>query len=145
MNSASPASLPGSSGFVAVVDDDEQIAAALGTWLELSGLRPIRHASGEDLLQAVDEALCIADPQDPTRRLPLQCAVLDLNLAGMNGLELARQLRARQMTLPIVIITAMSREELERYGPPPPGVSLLKKPFDLDALEQALFRSSSAA
>jgi DNA-binding response OmpR family regulator len=60
-------------------------------------------------------------------------------LPGATGFELAKSLRHMALELPIAIITALRDEERTRYGNPPPGIRCLKKPFDLDALEDALF------
>lgn len=127
---------------IAIVDDDDQIAGALGMWFNLCG-RPTRvHTSAESLLRALrakDDALLHELGQAATPdALPLAGAVLDLNLGGMNGVALARELRELNPTLPIVIISALPKEELAPYGGLPKGVSFLRKPFDLDLLEEAL-------
>lgn len=129
---------------VTIVDDDEQIASALGSWFDLRGLYTTQHASGESLLLAlrnIDGTLLHdIDPSGLALSRPLAGAVLDLNLGGMNGIELAKRLRALHETLPIVIISALPREDLARYGDLPLGVKYLKKPFDLNRLEDALFQ-----
>jgi DNA-binding response OmpR family regulator len=66
-------------------------------------------------------------------------AVLDLNLPGITGIELARALRCLSPGLPLAIVTALNDDDRLRYGNPPSGIRCLKKPFDLDALEEALF------
>jgi len=66
-------------------------------------------------------------------------AVLDVNLPGVNGIDLAVMLRDMAPELPITIITALHDDERVRYGQPPLGIRCLRKPFDLDALEDALF------
>lgn len=129
-------------GIVAIVDDDPQISRALGMWLELHDLRATHHISAESLLHVIREEegkltlhIGVRDPLV----FPLVGAVLDLNLPGATGFDLARSLRELAPELPIAIITALRDEERIRYGQPPPGVCCLKKPFDIDALEDALF------
>ncbi|MBF0256360.1 MAG: response regulator [Gammaproteobacteria bacterium] len=129
-------------GMVAIVDDDPHISRALGSWLELNDLRATHHSSAESLLQAIHQAdgqlqlhLGVVNPLV----FPLVGAVLDLNLPGATGIELATRLRAMAPGLPLVIITALRDEERSSYGQPPPGIRILKKPFDLDDLENALF------
>jgi len=129
-------------GMVAIVDDDPHISRALGSWLELNSLRATHHTSAESLLQAVHAgagALTIHLGVDNPVVFPLVGAVLDLNLPGATGIELATRLRRMAPGLPLVIITALRDDERERYGQPPPGIRILKKPFDLDDLEDALF------
>jgi DNA-binding response OmpR family regulator len=129
-------------GIVAIVDDDPQISRALGMWLELHGLRATHHISAESLLQSVRQEngrLTLHIGVSNPLVFPLVGAVLDLNLPGATGFELAQSLRQLAPDLPIAIITALREEERLRYGSPPPGIRCLKKPFDLDALEDALF------
>lgn len=129
-------------GIVAIVDDDPQISQALGLWLDLHGLRAVHHISGESLLHSIhqdDGVLTLHFGTINPVVIPLVGAVLDLNLPGITGIELARALRHRSPVLPLVVITALHEEERVRYGVPPLGVRCLKKPFDLDALENALF------
>jgi FixJ family two-component response regulator len=123
---------------VAIVDDDEHISKALGQWFEFRGLHYVCYSSGESLLQTVHNfdgkcTLPVSDGIEVTSRLA--GAVLDLNLPGISGIELAFALRVLCPSLPLVIITALREEERLRFGGLPPDVHCLKKPFELDALE----------
>lgn len=129
-------------GIVAIVDDDPHIARALGMWLELYGLRATYHASGEALLLALRQEnghLTLRPELGDPAAFILAGAVLDLNLPGITGFELAQSLRRLDPALPMAIVTALRDDERARYGSPPAGIHCLKKPFDLDALEDALF------
>jgi DNA-binding response OmpR family regulator len=127
-------------GIVAIVDDDPQISHALGLWLELHGLRATHHMTGESLLHTLRSGLLPlhTDSSGPAE-FRLVGAVLDLNLPGITGIELACTLRGLSPQLPLAIVTALRDDERVRYGNPPSGIRCLKKPFDLDALEDALF------
>lgn len=127
---------------VAIVDDDLDISNALGMWLNLHTLHSAPHHSGESLLSSVQQedghlTICI-DKEIPVR-FQLVGAVLDLNLPGISGIELARILRNLDSDLPITIITALRGDELSHFGSLPEGIRCLEKPFDLDELENALF------
>ncbi len=127
---------------VAIVDDDPQISRALGAWLDLHTLRASHHISGESLLQAIrtqDGNVAIQIGVSNPVSFALVGAVLDLNLPGINGIELARTLHRMAPALPLVIVTALGHEDRSPYGQLPPGVCCLKKPFELDELELALF------
>lgn len=129
-------------GIVAIVDDDPHISRALAMWLALHGLGATEHTSAESLLREIHQAggrLRLTTGAGHPRALPLVGAVLDLNLSSANGFELAGSLLCLAPALPIVIVTALRAEERLRFGYPPPGVRYLKKPFDLAALEDALF------
>lgn len=111
---------------VVVVEDDADERVALGRVLRIGGYEVIGYASAEEFL---------ASP--PLRPL---CLLLDMQLAGMSGLELLRTLRADGSTLPVIVITAGDdarwREEAERLG----CTAYLRKPFQGRALV-ALIRS----
>ena len=129
-------------GVVAIVDDDPQVSRALGLWLDLLGLRAVHHISGESLLQSIHQdngVLTLHFGVTNPVVIPLVGAVLDLNLPGITGIELAKALRALSPTLPMTVITALREEERVRYGALPSSIRCLKKPFDLDDLEDALF------
>lgn len=65
---------------VYVVDDSKDAADSLATLLGLMGHHALPFYSGED-------ALACAQTEPP------HCVMLDINMAGMDGLELARRFR----------------------------------------------------
>jgi DNA-binding response OmpR family regulator len=93
-------------------------------------------------LQAIDltqgQLMLRGNASHPQARLVVG-AVLDLNLPGITGVALAKSLRQLAPTMPLAIITALRADERMRYGQVSEGIEILQKPFDLDALEAALF------
>lgn len=85
---------------VLLVEDDEGSRLAVSRLLARNGVHAIAVGSGEEALAR------IADPQ-------IDCMVLDLGLPGISGLEVLREIRARNAQLPIVIYSArdLSAEE----------------------------------
>jgi len=79
--------------YIAVVDDDENICRSFGRLLRAAGLQAITYDSAESFL---------AD----TRHPEFGCLVLDIELGGMSGLELAQRLVAAGDLTPIIFITA---------------------------------------
>ena len=77
---------------VRVVDDDASYARALGRLLAARGYLAKSYASGVELLADLDADSC-------------GCVVMDLNMPGMNGLELQRELARRGVRLPVVFLT----------------------------------------
>ncbi len=75
-------------------------------------------------------------------KLPVQFAVLDLNLPGISGVALAHRLREMAPALRMVIMTAAMAEERAYHGPHPEGVGCLIKPFRLAELEKVMFQST---
>jgi two-component system, OmpR family, response regulator QseB len=60
--------------------------------------------------------------------------VLDLNLPGRPGLDILRELRASNATMPVLILTAMDTVENRVKGLDSGADDYLVKPFDLDEL-----------
>lgn len=84
---------------ILVVDDEEDIAELIRYNLASEGYDVICTGSGE-------EAVRLAGSK------PLDLVILDLMLPGINGIDVARKLRADQKTrgIPIIMLTAKSEE-----------------------------------
>jgi FixJ family two-component response regulator len=79
--------------YVAVVDDDESVCRSFGRLLRAAGLQPVAYDSAESFL---------ADTKHPQ----FGCLVLDIQLGGISGIELAQRLVAVGEHTPIIFITA---------------------------------------
>ena len=126
---------------VVIVDDDPQISQALGQWVELKGLHALYFSCAECLLKSLAQGqtpLTVYGSTHGTPTWTLVAGILDLNLPGLSGMALAHVLRGLDAKLPLVVVTALREHERGSYGSLPPGVPCLQKPFDLDALENAL-------
>lgn len=105
---------------IAVIDDDLGVRAALCNLLDSAGHRHCSFDGGEDFLTST----C----------LPVAaCAIVDLNLPGMSGFELAEQLRNLRPDLPVLFISAQVTP-LQRQRATAMGMALLVKPVDADTL-----------
>ena len=93
--------------YVAVVDDDERVCQSFGRLLRAAGLHPVTYPSAEAFL---------ADRKQPR----FDCLVLDVQLGGMSGIELAKQLVGDGAPPPFIFITAhddpAARAEAEAAG-----------------------------
>jgi two-component system response regulator BaeR len=85
---------------VLIVEDDEAIASLLADYLHASGFTPELCADG---------ALALAQFQQGA---PCAAVLLDLNLPGLDGLQVCQQLR-QHSNVPILMVTARV-EELDR-------------------------------
>ena len=85
--------------YVAVVDDDENVCRSFGRLLRAAGMQPITYLSAEAFL---------ADANRPQ----FGCLVLDIQLGGMSGIELAQQLVAERRRIPVVFVTAHDDPEV---------------------------------
>jgi FixJ family two-component response regulator len=79
--------------YIGIVDDDESVCRSLSRFLRAAELQPITYRSAEAFL---------ADTKHPK----FDCLVLDIQLDGMSGLELSRQLVVGQDLTPVIFITA---------------------------------------
>jgi FixJ family two-component response regulator len=93
--------------YVAVVDDDESLCRSLSRLLRAAGIQPITYASAEAFR---------ADTKHPK----FDCLVLDIQLGGISGIELAQRLMAEGWHTPVIYITAHddpeTRAEAEAAG-----------------------------
>lgn len=124
-------------GVVAVIDDDASVMHSLLRWLDMLGIAGVGHPDADALLLSLAHG-----PRGwtvPTRADGaagrLCAAIVDLNLPGMNGFELAEHLLQGDPSLRVVVITAARWTEEALYREPPPGVSCLSKPFRLEEIE----------
>ena len=110
---------------VVVVDDDERIRRAIGRLLRSHG--HIVHVF--DSAEAYLAEECRAD-----------CAILDIELPNISGLELSKRLRANGRPMPVVFITA--HDELHILAAvQQTRRPLLKKPIDEQELLDAMARA----
>jgi FixJ family two-component response regulator len=109
---------------IAIVDDDQSFREALESLLTLIGFRTAVFASARNFLNS---------PQFPN----VSCAILDVSMPEMDGLELQRHLVATH-PIPVIFITdlrdAKTREQAAREG----AISFLNKPFSEETLINAL-------
>lgn len=113
---------------ILLVDDEESLRITLAANLELEGYEVVEAASG-------DEALRIAE------REPFDLVLSDIRMPGMNGVELFRALRASRPSVPCVLMSAFSLEELVASALAEGVFTLLPKPFDVGAALQVLTRA----
>jgi two-component system, OmpR family, response regulator len=101
---------------VLVVDDDAEIRALLGEYLERNGFRVSLAPDGREMRRALD-----ASRPD--------IVVLDVMLRGEDGLALCRDLRA-QSSLPVIMLTARVDEVDRIIGLEMGADDYLPKPFN---------------
>jgi FixJ family two-component response regulator len=110
-----------SSGLVAVIEDDESARAALGRVLQAGGFEPALFDSAEAFISSGLNAA-------------LFCLIVDVQLAGMSGLDLQMRLRSDGFKVPVVIITGNRvdaiRERAEQTG----CAAFFWKPFSAETI-----------
>jgi FixJ family two-component response regulator len=120
---------------VFVVDDDPSIREAVKSLISLAGLRVETFGTAQEFLRS-------ERPNLPG------CVVLDVELPGLSGLDLQRELTAHGIKLPIIFITGYGDIPMSVRAMKAGATEFLTKPFRdqdlLDAIQQALERDRAA-
>jgi CheY-like chemotaxis protein len=116
---------PASAGCVLLVEDDNEVAALVTEMLEQLGYCVTRAASAAAALGALSNGravdLVFSDIMMP---------------GGMNGVDLAREIRRRRNNLPILLTSGYA--EAAKESAAAEGVRVLPKPYRLDELAAAV-------
>lgn len=112
---------------IAIIDDSASVRRAVDSLLRSLGFSVLSFASAEEFLTA-------------SSRHDIACIVTDVEMPGMSGIELYELMRASRNTVPIIFITANSKQKVrERLGGNP---CVLCKPFEVtqlaDCIQQAI-------
>lgn len=117
---------------VFVVDDDAPFREAVSSLIRSVGLQVRCFQTAQEFLDS--EYLDVPG-----------CAVLDVRLPGLSGLDLQREVAARGITLPIIFITGYADVPMIVCAMKAGAMEFLTKPFRdqdlLDAIQQALERA----
>jgi FixJ family two-component response regulator len=120
--------LTASKPLIAIVDDDESVGRAIKRLVRSLGMNAETFTSGQKFLDLIE-----AMPS-----FHADCVVLDVQMAGLNGIEVQEQLVRTDDKLPIIFITAHddvgARERALAAG----AVAFLRKPFDDELLVKTL-------
>ena len=130
--SAAPERQPASpaSGAILLVEDDDAVATLLMDMLQQLGYEVVHRATGAAALEAVSNGRSI------------DVVLSDVMMAGgMNGIELARQLRQAKRHLPVVLMSGYADAAL--LDSHSAETRILAKPFNLNELASALRNARS--
>lgn len=120
---------------VFVIDDDSSMRAAIKRLAGAVGLAVQTFSSGEEFLN--------------TKLTDITgCVVTDVRMPGLSGLELQREISARDISFPIIFITGHGDIPMSVQAMKAGASEFLTKPFRdqdlLDAINQALARDGAA-
>ena len=110
---------------ISIVDDDALARDGIRELIESLGYRAVTFISAEHFLQSglIAETTCL---------------ITDLQMPGLNGLELHEALRSQGYQTPVILITAFPSEKHRMRAFDNGAVGFLSKPFDEDALIECL-------
>src|SRR5215813_4272934 len=121
----------GATPTVFVVDDDDDVRVSIAELLRSAGLQAESFATAREFLGR-------------ERGEGPACLVLDLQLPGMDGLDVQRELAASGNSMPIIFVTAHGDIPTTVKAMKSGAAEFLTKPFDdeqlLDLIHQALER-----
>jgi FixJ family two-component response regulator len=110
---------------IGVVDDDPSLRRSLRNLLMSVGFCVETFESAEAFLQSA-------------QRDEIGCVVLDVRMAGMNGVDLLKHLVADGSRIPVIMLTAHGDDETRRQSLEAGAVAFLEKPVRSPVLLEAV-------
>ena len=110
---------------VAIIDDDQSTRRALRRLILSLSYSPTDYASGDAFLESL--------PQSRPG-----CALLDLHMPGLNGLEVLLRMRSDGLEVPTIIITANATADMRGLCLKAGAAAYLTKPLDPALLAAAI-------
>jgi len=122
---------------IAIVDDDESVCRAVQRLIRSLAMDAETFGSGQQLLDFL-EAMPSFQPD---------CLILDVQMPGMNGIEIQDRLVMSGNTIPVIFITAHDELGVREKALAAGAVAFLRKPFDdellIKTLREALKRNAA--
>ena len=116
---------------VAIVDDDDSFRRAATSFIRSLGYAVLQFASAEAFLKS-------------GHLHDTHCVVSDVQMPGMNGLELQIKLIVEGPRLPIIFVTAFSEMRARAQALSAGAIGFLAKPFSDEELISCLNRALAA-
>jgi FixJ family two-component response regulator len=113
---------------ISVVDDDESIRRTTALLIQSFGFQPAVFDSPESFLKSGQLS-------------ETSCLIVDVQMPGMNGLQLQRCVAASGCNIPVIFVTAFDNHESRQQAMQAGAVAFLGKPFS----DELLFETIRAA
>jgi FixJ family two-component response regulator len=110
---------------ISLVDDDESIRRTTTLLIQSFGFQAAAFESAESLLKSgqLQETACL---------------IVDVQMPGMNGIQLQRHLAGSGYKIPIIFITAYDNKESRQQAMQAGAVAFLNKPFNDELLLETI-------
>lgn len=115
---------------VYIVDDDASVRGSVARLLASVDVRSRTFASAEAFLAEVGQTAN-------------GCLLVDIQLLGMSGQDLQTLLASRQWRMPVIAMSGSSDDRIEKIALRRGAIAFLRKPFDAQALIDAVARALS--
>ena len=109
------------SPLISIIDDDESMRCAVKSLVTSLGLNARTFASAEEFLRS-------------SQVEHTSCLITDLQMPGLNGVELQRMLLAQGHHIPIIFMTAFPEERMRTRAIEAGALGFLSKPFESQML-----------
>jgi FixJ family two-component response regulator len=130
-----PIDLKKSKPLIAIVDDDESVCRAIRRLLRSLAMNAQTFSSGQDFLDLL-HAMPSFEPD---------CLILDVQMQGINGLDVQERLTKAGKMIPVIFITAHDEVGVREKALAAGAVAFLRKPFNdellIKTMDQAMKQS----
>jgi FixJ family two-component response regulator len=120
---------------ISIVDDDEGVRVALGNLVRSLGYKSKAFGSAEEFLES-------------SHLSRTACIISDVQMPGMNGIELQSRIRALGCNTAVIFVTAYPDERIRARAFEGGAAGFLEKPFEggaiIGLIERALHRYRQA-
>jgi FixJ family two-component response regulator len=120
-----PSTINAKRPLVFIVDDDVSVRESLEHLIITAGWEPVIFDSAERFLERAG----VGGPS---------CLILDVNMPGLNGLDLQREMARDGSDVPIIFVTGYDDVPMTTRAMKAGAVEFLTKPIDTRALLQAV-------
>jgi len=111
---------------ILVAEDDPEMLGAVAEALARQNYDVVRAANGAELVEQL------------ANHGPFDLIVADVSMPWMDGLKALSSMRAAGLATPVIVMTALSEQQLPSQVRALSPAVLLRKPFELDELEAAV-------
>lgn len=113
---------------IAIIDDDESVCRAMKRLVRALGMEGDTFTSGQEFIDRIET----------TPSFQPDCVVLDVQMPGMNGLQVQAWLASSANPLPVIFITAHDDAGVRDRALAAGAVAFLRKPFNDELLIKTL-------
>jgi two-component system, LuxR family, response regulator FixJ len=113
---------------VHIVDDDQALRDSLAVLLRVRGVEATTYDRAETFLAALPS-------------IQGGCALLDVNMPGMSGLELLGKIRSEGSSIPCIVMTGFGEISIAVKAMKAGAVDFLEKPFEDDILFESVLHA----
>lgn len=117
---------------ICLIEDDPDVLAAMTNYLTGAGLRVRGVTTANEFLKLWE---WVPD---------IDCIITDVRLPGMDGIALLREIRTRNRTLPVIVITGHGDVDMAVEAMKAGATDFIQKPLDPVHLKQAINEAVSS-